>query len=450
VDLKGKSVAILGMARSGLAAAKLVKRMGGIPFVSDKAASESLKAATNDLESLGIEYETGAHSVDKLLRNDLIVLSPGIAINDPLVKALLDSGREVISELELSARLLPCPMIAVTGTNGKTTTVTLIAHILSQSGVPNALAGNIGHPLSAAIEHLDSNSWAVVEVSSFQLEAAPNFHPKVAAILNVTPDHLDRHRTLENYLELKRRIYHNQNQDDILIYNTGDPVVADAIADARSRKLGFALDSDDAFATIKDRTLVLKDSGNWISVLDVEDIPLPGSHNVENVLAAVVCCYVIGIKLSAVRNAVRSFKGVEHRLESVGTFRGVHWINDSKATNVQAGIIALQAMTSPVILLAGGRAKTEDYSRVIPYFKNKVRLAIVFGEAGPMLEKTWHSAVEIHRAGELQEAVALAAGLAQYGDTVLLSPMGSSFDQFRDYEERGRKFKQWTKHLTNN
>jgi UDP-N-acetylmuramoylalanine--D-glutamate ligase len=450
VDLKGKSVAILGMARSGLAAAELVKKMGGIPFVSDRAASDRLKEGIDKLEALGIEYETDTHTVDRISRNDLIVLSPGIAIDDPLVKGLMNSGREVISELELASRFLPCPMVAVTGTNGKTTTVTLIAHILSQSGVPNALAGNIGHPLSAAIEQLDSNSCAVVEVSSFQLEAAPSLHPRVAAILNVTPDHLDRHRTFEKYLELKQRIYQNQNQDDTLVFNSGDPVVTNLAADAASQKLGFALDSDDAFATVKDHTVVLKESGNWISMLDVDDISLPGSHNVENVLAAVACCYAIGVKLPAIRKAVRSFKGVEHRLESVGVFRGVRWVNDSKATNVQAGIIALQAMTSPVILLAGGRAKAEDYSRVIPYFKNKVKVAIVFGEAGSMLEKTWHSAVEIHRANDLQEAVALAAGLAQYGDTVLLSPMGSSFDQFRDFEERGRKFKQWIKDLTNN
>lgn len=441
-------MAILGMARSGLAAAKLVKSRGGIPFVSDRLRSRQLATAIKELEALEIDFESGRHTTNRIFESDLVVLSPGVNTNDLPIQILMSSGPEVISELELASRLLPCPLIAVTGTNGKTTTVALIAHILTQSGVPNALAGNIGNPLSAVVDKLDKDSWAVVEVSSFQLEAAPTFHPKIAAILNVTPDHLDRHGTFDNYVALKRKIFLNQHRDDTLIFNTGDPVVANAVKDAASKKLGFSIISDLADITVKNRRVVMKESGNWVPILDVNDIRIPGLHNVENVLAAVACCRSIGIGASSIQDAVRTFQGVEHRLESVGTFGGIHWINDSKATNVQAGITALQAMTTPVILLSGGRAKKEDYSRVIPYLKAHVKLVIVFGEAGPMLKKSWHSAVEIHRADDLPDAVILAAGLARAGDTVLLSPMGSSFDQFRNFEERGRCFKQWIHNLT--
>lgn len=441
-------MAILGMARSGLAAAKLVKSRGGIPFVSDRARPKHLTSAIEELKTLEIEFESGRHTTNRIFESDLVILSPGVNTNDPPIQILMSSGPEVISELELAARLVPCPMIAITGTNGKTTTVALIAHILTQSGVPNAMAGNIGNPLSAVVDKLDKESWAVVEVSSFQLEAAPTFHPKIAAILNVTPDHLDRHGTFDNYVALKRKIFLNQNRDGTLIFNTGDPVVAKAVGDAASKKIGFSVDSDAANITVKDRRVVMKESGNWVPILEVGDIRIPGLHNIENVLAAVACCRSIGIDSSWIRDAVRTFQGVEHRLESVGTFDGIHWINDSKATNVQAGIIALQAMTTPVILISGGRAKKEDYSRVIPCLKAHVRLAIVFGEAGPMLKKSWRSAVEIHLADDLRDAVILAAGLAKAGDTVLLSPMGSSFDQFRDYEERGHCYKEWIHNLT--
>jgi UDP-N-acetylmuramoylalanine--D-glutamate ligase len=445
MNLRGKSVGILGMARSGLAAAKLVKQRGGIPFVSDHASSERLATAAKELESHSIDYETGKHILDILSKKNLIVLSPGVSIQDPFVRNLIQSEIEVISELELAYRCLECPIIAVTGTNGKTTTVALIAHILTQAGIPNASAGNIGKPLSAVVEHLHRDDWAVVEVSSFQLEASPTFRPKIAAILNVTPDHLDRHGTFEHYLELKQQIFRNQTNGDTLVYNADDPVVTKMIHGAKSKKVGFALKSNQAWATIISDQIVLKENGHEIPVMLVSEIPIPGAHNVENVLAAVACTNSIGVQLETIREGIRSFKGVEHRLEAVGTFHGVRWVNDSKATNVESGITALKAMSPPIILLAGGRAKMEDYARAIPYFANRVKSVIAFGEAGSMLETTWGSSVELHRVGGLQDAVALAAKLAQEGDTVLLSPMGSSFDEFQDFEDRGYQFKQWVK-----
>jgi len=437
----------MGMARSGLAAAKLIKNRGGIPFVSDNAPRDRLTPAITELSALNIDFETDHHSTNLLSKQDLVVLSPGIAIHDPIVKELLGCGIEVISELELASRLLPCPMVAITGTNGKTTTVALIGHILTHAGISNAIAGNIGNPLSAVVDKLRQNAWAVVEVSSFQLEAAPTFRPKVAAILNVTPDHLDRHGTFESYVELKRNVFLHQEKDDTLIYNSGDPVVAKAVTGARSKLLDFATDSN-ACITVKHGKVLLGEGDEYEAVLDTKDIRIPGSHNIENVLAAVACTYSIGVTLDVIREGITSFQGVEHRLETVGTFQGITWINDSKATNVQAGVIALKAISPPIILLAGGRAKSENYYRVIPYFTDRVRLAIVFGEAGPMLEAAWQSNIDIKRADGLHEAVELASGAAHEGDTVLLSPMGSSFDQFRDFEERGRCYKQWVRELT--
>ena len=437
----------MGMARSGLAAAKLIKNHGGMPFVSDNAPRDRLTPAINELNALNIAFETDHHSIDLLSKQDMIVLSPGIAIHDPIIKKLLGDGTDVISELELAAQLLPCPMIAVTGTNGKTTTVALIGHTLTCAGISNEIAGNIGNPLSSVVDKLHQNAWAVVEVSSFQLEAAPTFRPKIAAILNVTPDHLDRHGTFESYVELKCNIFLHQETDDILIYNSGDPVVAKAITGANSKLLDFAFDSD-TFVTVKHGQVLLREADKYVPVLDTKDIQIPGSHNIENVLAAVACTYSVCVSIDAIRQGVKSFPGVEHRLETVGSFQGITWINDSKATNVQAGIIALNAISPPIILLAGGRAKSEDYSRVIPYFTDRVRLVIAFGEAGSMLKTTWQSNVEILRADDLQEAVEMAANQARAGDTVLLSPMGTSFDQFRDFEERGHCYKQWVKQLT--
>ena len=449
MELKGKSVGILGMARSGLAAAKLVKICGGIPFVSDKAPTENLAPAIKELKYQGIDYETGKHDIEKLTKQDLIVLSPGVPIHDPVVQNLLQSGVEVISELEFAYRCLDCQIIAVTGTNGKTTTVALIAHILTQAGIPNASAGNIGKPLSSIVGQSNNNAWAVVEVSSFQLEASPTFHPRVAAILNVTPDHLDRHGMLQNYMELKQRIFQNQTYGDILVYNAGDSVVTEMVANAKSRKIGFAINSNKASFIVKDNMVMISENGKMSTAFSITDIQIPGVHNIENVLAAVACTHSINVPLDAISQGVRTFQGVEHRLETIGIFQGVRWVNDSKATNVESGITAIKAMTPPIILLSGGRAKMEDYHRAIQYFKNRVRLAIVFGEAGSMLETTWSSEIELHRVTGLYEAVKLAAELAQKDDTVLLSPMGSSFDQFHDFEDRGRCFKQWVKEQYN-
>jgi UDP-N-acetylmuramoylalanine--D-glutamate ligase len=449
MNIQNKSIGILGMARSGLAAAKLAKSKGGIPFVSDHADSKHLNSAINELESHGIAYETGRHNIEKLSQQDLIILSPGVPNDELIVQNLIQSGVEVISELEFAYRCLECQIIAVTGTNGKTTTVALIAHILTQAGISNASAGNIGKPLSSMVGQLDKNAWAVVEVSSFQLEASPTFHPQVAAILNVTPDHLERHGTFENYVKLKQRIFQHQTYGDTLIYNAGDPVVTEMVASAKSRKIGFGFQSHHANYTVKGDEIVYLKNGKLTPILPISEIQIPGMHNVENVLAAVACANSIGLTFDKISQGVRTFQGVEHRLETVGIFNSVRWVNDSKATNVESGIIAIKAMTPPIILLSGGRAKSEDYRRAIPNFKNRVKLVIAFGEAGSMLETTWGSDIKLHRVTGLQEAVTLATQLAQPGDTVLLSPMGSSFDQFIDFEDRGRHFKQWVKEQYN-
>ncbi len=438
---------ILGVARSGLAAAQLVKSNGGVPFLSDISSNNRVKEKIAEIEQLNVDYELGRHSIDILSQQDLIVLSPGIPIDKPIVTEIVRTGVEVISELELAARLLPCPMIAVTGTNGKTTTAALIGHILDHTGTHNVVAGNIGHPLSAAIPSLTPESWVVVEVSTFQLEAAPTFRPKVSAILNITPDHLDRHGTFENYVQLKQRIFQNQQNDDVLVYNVQDSVVVVAVASAKCRKNSFALRSSTATVTVMDNQIIIRKDGSILPILGVGDIVIPGAHNIENALAAVACTDAIGIDHKAICEGIRSFQGVEHRLETIGVFGGVTWINDSKATNVQAGIIALNAMTVPTILLAGGRAKSEDYSRVRPVLSERIKAVVVFGEAASLLEEAWRSCAAIHRVANLQDAVELAAGIALPGDTVLLSPMGSSFDQFVDFEERGQRFKQWVGEL---
>lgn len=444
MELKGKKVLVVGLGKSGLAAALFLRRKGAQVTVSDVRSAQELGRDIPALLEEGIMVETGGHGSLTFRRQDLIVVSPGVPLDTPELAQARKFGPPILGEVELAARFLRGNTLAITGSNGKTTSTSLCGEILAAGGLSVQVGGNIGVPVIALVDDSRDDGWSVLEVSSFQLETTEQFHPEIAVILNITPDHLDRHGSFENYVAAKERIFANQTAEDALVLNADDDAASRCAVRARSRIFWFSrkrIIRQGAF--VHEGTILFRETEQSApeKILWLESIPLKGDHNVENVLAAVCAARIAGVSSDAIRSAVEKFRAVEHRLEFVVNINGVEYYNDSKATNVDAAMKAIAAFPSRIHLILGGKDKNSDYRVMRPLLQERVRAVYTIGSAAEKIAAHIEGAAHIVNAGTLETAVAAASDAAEPGDVVLLAPACSSFDQFENYEHRGRVFK---------
>ena len=445
MDLEGKKVLVVGLGKSGLAAALFLRHRGAQVTVSDIRSAEALAKDIPALLEEGINVETGGHGLLTFRRQDLIVVSPGVPLDTPELAQVRNFGLPIIGELELAARFLKGKTLAITGSNGKTTTTALLGEILEAAGFPTLVGGNIGVPVVALIEESTDATWSVLEVSSFQLESTEQFHPSIAVILNITPDHLDRHGNFENYARAKERIFAAQNEQDFVVLNADNARAAASAARSAAKVYWFSLEHAVSQGVWVEGGQVVYRSGEnegIETILPLAGIPLKGEHNVENVLAAVCAARLAGAPIDVIRQVIENFRAVEHRLEYVTTINGVEFYNDSKATNVDATAKAVAAFSSGIHLILGGKDKNSDYSQLASLLRAHVRAVYTIGSAADKIESQLRGVVSIHSCETLDKAVSTAAAAAHPGEVVLLAPACSSFDQFESYEHRGRVFKE--------
>ncbi len=442
MELNGKRVLVVGLGKSGVASALFLKQHGAQVTVSDTKSGDELRNEIPVLLDHGITVETGGHGDRTFRGQDLIVVSPGVPVNAPPLAQARALGEAVIGEIELASRFLPGPIVAITGSNGKTTTTTLTGEIMTAGGFPALVGGNIGTPAISLAERAKPETVIVLEVSSFQLETIQRFRPKVAVVLNVTPDHLDRHRTFDAYVDAKARIFENQQGSDFAVLNADDPTCVVMAARTSAQVFWFSRQKEgQQGAWVSDGNILFRDKSGQREIMQVSEIPLKGAHNLENVLAAVCAGALMGCAPEKIRQAVRDFKAVEHRLEFVATIRGVDYYNDSKATNVDATIKALESFPANIHLILGGKDKGSDYTALNDLLRQRVKCVYTIGAAAAKIESQIKG-VEVVHAETLENALRRASAVAQSGDVVLLAPACASFDQFKNYEHRGQVFKE--------
>jgi UDP-N-acetylmuramoylalanine--D-glutamate ligase len=445
MELKGKKVLVVGLGKSGLAAALFLRHRGAQVTVSDARSAEALAKDIPALLDEGIMVETGGHGLLTFRRQDLIVVSPGVPLNTPELAQVKSFGLPVIGELELAARFLKGRTLAITGSNGKTTTTALVGEILQKAGKPTLVGGNIGVPVVELIDQSTDETWSVLEVSSFQLESTERFHPRIAVILNITPDHLDRHGSFENYALAKERIFAAQDESDVVVLNADNARAAQAAVRSVGKVYFFSIEhSVMQGAWVEDGLLVYRagKDEHLEKIMPLSGVPLQGAHNVENVLAAVCASRLAGVSAEQIRSGVEAFKAVEHRLEFVAKVDGVDFYNDSKATNVDATAKAVASFSTGIHLILGGKDKDSDYTQLAELLRTRVRAIYTIGSAAAKIESQLRGVVSIHSCQTLEKAVSAAASAARPGEVVLLAPACSSFDQFENYEQRGRAFKE--------
>ena len=449
MELKGKKVLVVGLGKSGLSAALFLRKQGAQVTVSDVRSAQALSRELPALLEAGIMVESGGHGLLTFRRQDLIVVSPGVPLDTPELLQVRAFGLPVIGELELAAQYLRGKILAITGSNGKTTTTTLVGEILAAAGLPVQVGGNIGVPVVELIDESREDSWAVLEVSSFQLESTKEFHPAIAVILNITPDHLDRHGTFEKYVQAKERIFQTQGPEDALVLNAGNAGAAAAAVRSKARVYLFSLEEEvERGAWVEAGHVYFRDGAVKELILPLSGIPLKGSHNVENILAAVCAARLAGAPVEAIRNGICAFKAVEHRLEFVATVNAVDYYNDSKATNVDASAKAIAAFPGGIHLVLGGKDKNSNYADLNELLRSRVRAVYTIGSAAAKIEGQLRGVLPIVSCETMERAVLAAAKAALPGQVVLLSPACSSFDQFENYEHRGRVFKELVVGLT--
>jgi len=445
MELKNKWVLVVGLGKSGMAAALFLKARGARVTVSDTRSAAALAHEIPALLEAGIMVESGGHGLLTFRRQDLIVVSPGVPLETPEVAQAAALGMPVMGELELAARFLQGEVVAITGSNGKTTTTTLVGRIFADAGLPTLVGGNIGLPVIELVGEAKAETWNVLEVSSFQLETVSEFRPKIAAVLNITPDHLDRHKTFANYAAAKTKITAQQTRDDFLVLNAEDKAAQMVAATTKAQIFWFSAlrqIKQGAFVHGESVFFLAKEGGKAEPVLPVAEIALKGAYNVENVLAAVCVARLAGISAESIRSSVRGFRAVEHRLELVGTVAGVEFYNDSKATNVDAAMKAVASFDGGIHLILGGKDKESDYTLLAPLLRERVKVVYTVGSAAEKIERQLAGVAKIESAGTIERAVTLAAEAALPGDVVLLAPACASFDQFENYEHRGRVFRE--------
>lgn len=445
MDLKNKNVLVIGLARTGIATVKTLDRLGASITINDIKKEENVLEELDKLKDIPITYILGSHPEEVLDGVDLVVPNPGVPLDLPILLKARQRGIAIISEVELAFRLTKATIVGITGTNGKTTTTTLTGEIFKNAQRKSYVVGNIGIPVISKALEAEEEDVLICELSSFQLEPTELFRPRVCSVLNITPDHLNRHKTMENYIAAKARIFSNQRPEDYTILNYDDEItwhlsrLTKAIIIPFSRK---AILEKGVF--VKDNYIVVKDEEAETKVCRINDIAIPGSHNLENALAATAMAWVMGIAIEDIAQTLKSFKGVEHRIEMVDTVKGVRFINDSKATNPDAAIKAVEAVNAPIVLIAGGMNKDNDYTDFIKAFNNKVKHIILLGETKDQIESQAKAQgfYNITKVENLSEAVKVAFNIAREGDNVLLSPACASWDMFESFEHRGKVFKQ--------
>lgn len=447
MELNGKKVLVVGLGKSGVASALFLKAHGARVTVSDTKSGDELRNEIPILLDHGITVETGGHGERTFRGQDLIVVSPGVPVDAPPLVQARGLGESVIGEIELAAHFLPGPIVAITGSNGKTTTTTLIGEILAAGGLPTLVGGNIGTPAISLAERAKPDSVTVLEISSFQLETVQTFRPKVAVVLNITPDHLDRHRTFEIYTKAKARIFENQKATDFAVLNADDPTCVAMAARTRAQVFWFSrLKEVEQGTWVREGNILFRDAKGQRQILQVSEIPLKGAHNLENVLAAVCAGVLMGSAPDKIRDAVRNFRAVEHRLEFVATIGSVDYYNDSKATNVDATIKALESFPTNIHLILGGKDKGSDYTVLNDLLRKRVKRVYTIGAAAAKIESQIVSSKdggpELVHSQTLENAIRSAHAAARPGDIVLLAPACASFDQFKSYEHRGKVFKE--------
>lgn len=450
MNFKGKSVLVVGLARSGVAVARILSQMGAKVIVNDLKDEKQLKEQLAELHPFGVEFYLGSGPDPIIPKADFVIISPSVPIDSSFVKSAMQNGKEVLSEVELAYRLCKAPIVAITGTNGKTTTTALTGEIFKAAGYDTYVVGNIGVPFISKVKEIKEKDVVIAEISSFQLEAVNYFHPKVSAVLNITEDHMNRHKTMDVYIEMKSRIFKNSGASDYIILNADDIHTADLADKAKGNVLFFSRNKTLMNgAWVQDGKIILDiGKGNEV-ICKASEVRIPGSHNLENALAAALMARVMGINLDIISSVLREFQGVEHRIEYVDTINGVSFYNDSKGTNPDASIKAIKAMKQPTVLIAGGMDKGSSFSSIFDAFGSIITHMVVLGETADKLikeakEKGFNDVIKVN---SLEEAVNKAYSLSLKNSNVLLSPACASWDMFKDFEERGNIFKQAVKAL---
>ena len=450
MTFSGKQIAVFGMQRSGVAAAKLLDDLGANVRVTDQKSDQELRTSVEALKDRSIELILGGHDSRCIDQVDIVVVSPGVPLDIPILQKARSNGISIVGELEVAASVCPAPIVAVTGTKGKSTTTVLTASILKDGNFRKVcVAGNIGIPLSSKVQNLTSEDIVIAETSSFQLETTITFHPMVSVILNFSRDHLDQHRTIEAYRESKLRICANQTSEDWIVLNAEDPVVASFASETQAKPVCFTTDSSPAGlgTYLRNDEVFAHWGGESKRVLNKRDIPLAGNHNLRNVLAAVAIGKILGITSHQMQSTIRRFSPaeypvLEHAFETVNTINGVQFINDSKATNVAAVAAALESLSNPILLIMGGYDKGNDYAPLIQPIRSKVKALILLGSHTQIIRNAFSSQVVMWDVATMDEAVKIAYKHAAPGDVVLLSPANASFDMYADYKERGQAYQE--------
>jgi UDP-N-acetylmuramoylalanine--D-glutamate ligase len=443
MNIEGKKISVIGAVRSGIGAAKLIKKLGGFPFVSDSGDESKLSDSIKKLKELKIDYEVAAHT-SKVYDCELMIVSPGVTSDAPILKNAAEKNIKVVSEIEFASSFCKGKIIAITGTNGKTTTTTLCSHVFNACGKKTYTAGNIGTAFSEIVLDVKDNEFVALEVSSFQLDFIDTFRPAVSVVLNITPDHLNRYEfKIDNYINSKLRIFKNQRSTDYLILNKDDKTLMSSIKSFNAQPFYFSLHekpSDGIYLSGDD--IIMNKKGKAEFICKREVISLPGNHNLYNSMAVIAAAKIFNLDNEKIEQALHSFEGVEHRLEPVRELEGVKFVNDSKATNVDSVWYALQSYSNPIFLILGGKDKGNDYNQIKDLVIEKVKKIYAIGSSADKVFNFFHKDVKVEISKTLEDAVRTANKEARNGDIVLLSPACASFDMFENYEHRGRVFKE--------
>jgi UDP-N-acetylmuramoylalanine--D-glutamate ligase len=443
MEVKDRKISVIGAARSGVGAAKLIKRLGGIPFVSDLGSKEKIYDAMNQLEIENINFEFGGHS-DRVYESTLMIVSPGVPNDSQVLVTARSRGIKLISEVEFAYQYCKGKVIAITGTNGKTTTTSLCGHVFNTCGYKTHVAGNIGLAFSEIALDVNEGEFVSLEVSSFQLDLIEKFKPSVAMILNITPDHLNRYEnSLDKYAKSKQRIYENQDKNDFLILNKDSQAVMNYLSEHKSKSFYFSLNNEETDGCFyKDDKVIFKYNGKEEFVCSRNDINIRGEHNLANAMSVICAAKVFNFDNAGIIKGLQTFESVEHRLELVREIDGIKYINDSKATNVDSVWYALKSFNEPILLILGGQDKGNDYNQIKELVLKKVKKIYAIGSSAEKIFSFFHQDVKVEIELSLEEAVKSSSREAKSGDVVLLSPACASFDMFNNYEHRGKVFKE--------